>query len=1182
MGPLLLKQSFLYTILLLSGLSSYAQPNTTINLDSLKPKQYDTRKLRSERTGDTKLSPRKKFIQNTFTHYNYFFNANNKLNEIVARAKSDFKEDYTQLLPFYNYTLSATAQQKQQLDSVVYKCNAGLLLHDLRSDWTDDMYLLLGKAYLFKELFDSATQVFQYINYAYAPKDDGYDLPIGSNASNNSGVFSIATQENNSFFKKITSKPPSRNESFIWQCRNYLEQNKINQANGLLAILINDPKFPARLRTDLNEMIAYSYYKQSVYDSAGTYLQKSLSNAEDNGEKGRREFLAAQLFQKSGNTEQSKKMFNSAINHTIDPYLDVYARLNIVNLTPAENKLAAINNNLQELYKLIKKDKYEGYRDILYYAAAVLEKQLNNTEKAIGNLKKSLYFNQGNTDQKQKSFLLLADIDYETKKYIEAAANYDSLKTSSLKEDEKNRVDKRLAALKVIAANLNNIHLQDSLLNLAAMSESERMAAIKKIYRQLRKEQGLKELPDNDFGTTSAFPNSNRNLFGNSGTNANSFYFLNTDIKTQGYRDFKTNWGNRPNVDNWQRKSAIANANNTQPNPFSVADVDQLKTASPLQESKQSTMEGLLLNIPLNDKRKKIVNDSIAASLYSNGLTFENKLEEFPSAIEAYHSLLIRYPDYKQNEKAMYSLAHCYLTTGNNKAFDSLKTILNNKYPDGIWTYKINKGEFLNNNDSSVAVTSLKKEYIAKQYEHIYTLFIEGSFEEAKNEKLLADNSFGNKYWTPQLLYIESVYYVKKKQDSIAINRLQSIVSKFPKDVLAEKAKTMIDVLKRRKEIESYLTSLQIDSASENVNKRVDLNKITYVTIPQATITKDTLLVNRQSLLNKGLKYDNKPLLIKDSGFSINPSDPHFVVLVLSRVDPTLLTESKNAFNRYNKDRFPNEKTESSLLKLNEQFDLLLMGPFNTAGDAMNYVDNVSPSVHNRIIPWLAPERYYLNIISLENLEKIKKTKDISDYTQFLNNTFPDKFDNYIPYIKTDPSLLIIKKPVDLNTVSAQAPKPALKSDTVSIAKQQPAMAVIKPVAKPTVITDSGYAITPADPHYVVLILTKVDEVFVNESKNAFSRFNRDRFNSQKIDLMALKLNPQTDLLLMGPFNTAGDAMNYLDNVKASVNTRIIPWLTQEKYYLNIISNTNLEKVKAVKNISGYSKFLKQTFPDKF
>ena len=114
------------------------------------------------------------------------------------------------------------------------------------------------------------------------------------------------------------------------------------------------------------------------------------------------------------------------------------------------------------------------------------------------------------------------------------------------------------------------------------------------------------------------------------------------------------------------------------------------------------------------------------------------------------------------------------------------------------------------------------------------------------------------------------------------------------------------------------------------------------------------------------------------------------------------------------------------------------------------------------------------------------------------------------------------------------------------------------------------------------MILTKVDEVFVTESKNAFNRFNRDRFNSQKIDLTALKLNPQTDLLLMGPFNTAGDAMNYLDNVKASVNTRIIPWLTQEKYYLNIISNTNLEKVKSVKTISGYSKFLKQTFPDKF
>src|ERR1700754_2615594 len=172
---------------------SHAQPGTTVDLK--KPQEYENRQLRSEKTSDKKISTPKRIMQNTFTHYNYFFNANNKLNQVIARAKASYQEDYTRLLPFYNYTLESTAQQKNDIDSVVYKCTAGILLHDLRNDWIDNLYLLLGKAYMFRKDFDSATQTFQSINYAYAPKDGGYDIPIGSNSSNTNGVFTIATKE---------------------------------------------------------------------------------------------------------------------------------------------------------------------------------------------------------------------------------------------------------------------------------------------------------------------------------------------------------------------------------------------------------------------------------------------------------------------------------------------------------------------------------------------------------------------------------------------------------------------------------------------------------------------------------------------------------------------------------------------------------------------------------------------------------------------------------------------------------------------------------------------------------------------------------------------------------------------------------------------------------------------------
>ena len=215
---------FIYSIVLvflfLLPLSGDAQPYSTIELK--KPAKYENRALPAEKTKDGKIGKPKKIYQNAVTHFNYYFNAQNKINDVVEQAKSVFVEDYTLLLPFYNYTAEDLLKSKDQLDSVIYKSTAGVLLHDLRNAWVDDLYLLLGQAYLYKKNYDSATNAFQYINYAFAPKDGGYDLPVGSNSSNTNNQFTIVTPENRSLWNKISSEPPSRNDGFLWQVRTYL------------------------------------------------------------------------------------------------------------------------------------------------------------------------------------------------------------------------------------------------------------------------------------------------------------------------------------------------------------------------------------------------------------------------------------------------------------------------------------------------------------------------------------------------------------------------------------------------------------------------------------------------------------------------------------------------------------------------------------------------------------------------------------------------------------------------------------------------------------------------------------------------------------------------------------------------------------------------------------------------
>ena len=168
---ILLRLLFAFILLSIAN-SVLAQPAWTINLldSSKRSKKFEEQKLGSEKMAEKKFTKVRHVFQNNYTHFNYYYNANNKISAVIERAKVAQKDDYTRLLNYYPYSLENTATQKTELDSVIYKATAGILLHDLRNDWIDNMYLLMGQAYFFKKDFDSAAATFQFINYNLFPR----------------------------------------------------------------------------------------------------------------------------------------------------------------------------------------------------------------------------------------------------------------------------------------------------------------------------------------------------------------------------------------------------------------------------------------------------------------------------------------------------------------------------------------------------------------------------------------------------------------------------------------------------------------------------------------------------------------------------------------------------------------------------------------------------------------------------------------------------------------------------------------------------------------------------------------------------------------------------------------------------------------------------------------------------
>jgi outer membrane protein assembly factor BamD (BamD/ComL family) len=524
------------------------------------------------------------------------------------------------------------------------------------------------------------------------------------------------------------------------------------------------------------------------------------------------------------------------------------------------------------------------------------------------------------------------------------------------------------------------------------MPEADRTALIRKTVRQLRKAQGLKEEEGTVFVNAAVQQSDNNNaagadLFGAASAKG-EWYFNNDALRGAGFSSFRSTWGNRPNVDNWQRQAAV----NKQIAQSSVTEENNIGGMHPIPQTLvtlqnpggEISYDALLANLPLTEDQLQSSNNKIAEALFSNGQQFQNELEDYYAAIDAYETLNKRFPDNAHLEETLFGLYYCYNKIGKKFSADSAQTVLNTKFKDGNFTKLLSNPVTTKNKQPADAAT--------KEYEKIYDLFIEGNFEEAKTAKAKADSIYGKSYWTPQLLYIESVYYVSKREDSVAIDKLTSLTSQFASSPLSQKAQTMIDVLGRRQEIEAYLTNLQITRLPEDEpSPVVDLNPVENL-VDKKEIKKDSVV---SKPANK-VANPNVDTLKTISGavrtYVFNASDPQFVAIMLNKVDPVYANEARNAFNRYNQINLYNQKINVASSKVNDTLNVVLLGPFSDAATAMIYVNKVKPQAAGTIIPWLKPEKYNFTIISQSNLDILNDTKDLQGYKSLIEKVLPGKF----------------------------------------------------------------------------------------------------------------------------------------------------------------------------------------------
>ena len=948
-----------------------------------------------ERLLNKKYTLGRRAYQNTVSQFNYLFHAEIELDEIIQKARDQHEDDFTELLPFYDYDLSITA--KESIDSIIYRCNANIVLHDLRSNYVDDAYLVLAKAYLFHKNFDTAASILQFINYSFFEKEDGADLPIGSNL-NKPGKFSIASPENN----RAWENKNVRNESMIWQARTYFEAGEINEGISLLQLLKTDAGFPKRLQPFLYEQLAFGYYLSGMNDSAANYLIKGLDNAKDPLTKARWSFLIAQLYEKEQKIDLAYNWFRKAGSIVSNPVIAVYASIYMASIDAnrGEKSWESLANALE---RLIKKDKYAAFADIIYYEMAQLALRNQSITKANQWLIASIQKNEKNTKLKQKTLVQLGAINYKIDQFSVAKIAYenlnDLLKTFPNYDEitlRKKWMDK-IANLNELITNEDSLQMIYAAPKIAQESMAKqwqkRTALLKSQEKNLFSDPNKKTAASDNIYKNNQSNNTGYsfgNAFGNTTTKQDSksdFYFDNPQNVSMGITNYIKKWGDRPNVDNWRRKTTIqlARVSQVNTNIDSTQASMQLNTAQVVNKSIKSTSQEKDTAEKLSIQLIQTETDLIQSknNWNNNSLSiakiFLYELNDFEKALPRYQAVIKNDIEPSTTESALLDLASHYLHIGQLTTSDSLIALITKQFPEGKYVQKKKAKENLDRVDKNSA----------EAYKAAYFLAQIGDWDQFGTQMEEAQKQFKGTKWNTPYQFLKVKMFAQLGKDSLAIEFCNEIIAQNKSESIKARAKNIITEINNRKATEAYLAALIIVKPTKLINTNEEANALSKVT---AINLKNDINLNGTPNLKMAVSPKNDSALSKNVlnqiTFTNDSLEQHYIALQTINVSTIFVKEIQNAIKDFNTETYKQLNLAVTYVQFTDQSHIVWIGPFTKASDGLAYINKVKPRLSTEIISFIAKKQYDLTLIGKSNIVLINNQDQLYQYKRDKSNYY--------------------------------------------------------------------------------------------------------------------------------------------------------------------------------------------------
>ncbi len=898
-------------------------------------KQYSNDKFRKKR-----WSPPRRLVQNTFTRYNYYFNADLRMDEAIDNMVRSKQDNYDSLLALFPFDPDIdSAKLASDMDTIIRKSSLGIYIHDPRSKWQDDLYLLVGQAYYYKGDYENAALAFKYIIAEAEKAEREKAKKKNKNNKNKDKEIKPATFASppKKGIAKVIGHNEAKNHAMLWLSRTLAQDKQTGLAQTLLDMLRNDANFPKKDMGRLATEQAFVDLKKSDYTNATTSLT-TVANDNDLPKwlRLRAAYLNGQLLQQDKHFDNSTEAFKKSL--ALHPSVDMsfnaqkHIAFNSVNGEGDPNEAHRI------LTKMSQDHKYKTFYDQIYYGLGLIAQKLENpTEESIALFRKSIENGVNNNKQKGLSYMALGDEYYKQLNYNLAKQAYDSAGMLLTEQDPEWKIaTQRANVLDKISEPGSIVKTTDSLIYLASLNTEEQKSYINKYIKDLEK-----WIADSTFQAQNAPPVQQMQSL-NLNQNAASWYFNNPNLMKKGNNEFKQKWGNIQLKDNWRRSLAGYGDGGSGTNA-STNEAEEEVSRIPHPDT-------LLARIPKGETLDSVKRENKNA-LFDLGKGYYYDLEDNTNAVKTFDTLQIRYPKHENEAEELYIRYLIAIRNQNQNEANRCYDELQQNYAFTEWAKRIkdSKNNTATNNDLWVE----KEQTLPEHYDETYNTLIERNYTKAISKADEAPTLFNNlgtyrnKY---ELVRITAIAGLSKFNEADTL--LQAFIAKNTGDSLLAWANTVWEYVKKNKHADSL------------ANLKANLNN-------DSLQNNDTLNTNSENNTNDEYVADK--------------SAKHYV-LIIAALDAKF-TALKSGLSDYNAMTDGKENIAVTMTNMETGIGVILCKEFDNAIKAKNYINEIT--LNKNLFRAYDDKRTY-NVVSISesNFQKLFIKKDTKEYVAFWKKNY--------------------------------------------------------------------------------------------------------------------------------------------------------------------------------------------------